>query len=154
MQETIIMPKDREGIPRNVLLLLEDLPLDRAYEVTVREHRRKRSDAQNAALFGYGYKLLRELTGYELPEIHDVMLRSYFGEVEYEVMGRIFTKPRRTTTRDANGERSVLTTLEFSDFFAHVQREAAKLGLRIDDPSLDHYLQQDQTQDSQQEAAA
>jgi len=154
MSDSLIMPKGREGIPRKLLSFLESLPLDRAFEVVVRPLVRKRSDAQNAALFGYAYKALRELTGYELPEIHDVMLRSYFGETEYEVMGRIFTKPRRTTTTDESGERSVLTTTEFSDFFAHVQREAAKLGLHIADPSLDHYLQPDQAQDVGEEAAA
>lgn len=136
------MPKGRPGIPRRLLAFLEALPLDVAFEVVVRRAVRKRTDAQNAALFGYAYKELAAFTGYTVPEIHDVCLRGFFGEREVEVMGRVITKPRRTTTTDEHGKRDVLGKVQFSEYLAYVLNEAGKLGLYLADPSLDHYLEE------------
>jgi len=136
---TIYLQKGRADNSR-LTRAVELLPLDRSWEVVVRPRKSKRSDAQNAALFGYAYKLLSEFTGYTVPEIHDVMLRSYFGEMSKDVMGREIVKPYRTTTTDHEGKRAVLSKAEFADYFSHVQREAAQMGCVIPDPSLDHYL--------------
>lgn len=103
-------------------------------EVTIKEVTKERSDPQNSALYGVAYKALGEFTGYTDPELHDAFLRAYFGEVEKEVMGKLITKPRRTTTTDEDGKRSLLSTVEFNAFYAFIQQKGAEIGCWVPDP--------------------
>lgn len=104
--------------------------------LTVKAARRvkERTSPQNAALWGVAYPAIRADTGNDLDDIHIAMCGSYFGWVEYEVLGQRKRKPRRTTTTDENGKRDVLSTIHFSDFWDHVQRAAAEYGIDVPDP--------------------
>lgn len=143
MNQTIILPKGRTAAHR-VCAFLEGLPLDKAWEVTVREHKRKRSDQQNAALWGLAYKTLSEFMGLrgseEIEVLHETICRLYFGEVKHEVLGATVTRPKRTTTTDETGKRSVLTIPEFMDFFAFVQQRASSVGCFIPDPDPEWFM--------------
>ena len=107
--------------------------------VTIEDYHDKRTTPQNRALFGLAYPLMREALGYEVEELHEVLCGHYFGWVEYEVMGEIRRRPRRTTTKDENGKRAVLGTKEFSAFFESVQRWAANAGVHVPNPDPEYF---------------
>lgn len=118
----------------SLMSFLSSLPSDKEFQVTIGDVKKERSDLQNKALHGVAYKTLSEFTGYTAAELHEMFLRSYFGEVQTNVLGTVIVKPRRTTTTDENGKRSLMTTLQFCDFYAHIQQKAAEIGCFVPDP--------------------
>jgi hypothetical protein len=127
--------KDRGRVLDNLKRFLDALPAEKAWAITIAPQVKKRTDPQNHALFGVAYPPLVAHTGYRPEEIHEVMCMGYFGKVEYEVLGVLKVRPYRTTTKDENGKRSVLSTTEFSEFYAYVQQRGAELGIFIDEPN-------------------
>jgi hypothetical protein len=67
-------------------------------------------------------------------DLHQAFCGKKFGWVDVEVMGEIRRRPRRTTTTNDQGERDVLSTTEFADFWFMVQRIAAECGIDVPDP--------------------
>lgn len=142
-QQFLIRPDHRGAdVERMGAFARQCLP-GKKLRVTVEEWQQTRSSPQNKALFGHAYKILGQHLGYQAEELHTVFCGEFFGWAEYEVMGQVRKKPRRTTTTDENGKRSVLGTKEFSEFFEMVQRRAAELGVFIPDPRADHHLYRD-----------
>ena len=96
-----------------------------------------RSSEQNNLLWGICYPPLVERTGYTAEEIHEYALGRHFGWVDKRVPKTprnpegIESVPRRTTTRDENGKRSVLSKAEFTAFVETVERIAAEAGVFI-----------------------
>lgn len=141
-----ILPRGKR--PRALKLaqdILETLPEDRAFRVTVEEVKSTRTTAQNAYLFGVCYPMISEVTGYEKEEVHTYFLGTHFGWKDRKVPktprnpSGVESVPVRTTTTDEHGKRSVLPILAFSDYVAFVQRFAAiKLGIVIPDPDQMH----------------
>lgn len=123
-------PTDRE---RALERLRNYLPGKRV-TVEAREWKPERSKQQNRALWGAAYKALRKQTGNDPEDLHTWFCGSYFGWTEYEVMGDVRKRPRRTTTRDEDGHIDVLSWDDFSDFYGHVQRVAAEAGYQVPDP--------------------
>jgi hypothetical protein len=111
------------------------LDTGKPWEVLVRPWKKSRSDRQNNAMFGVAYKTLSNFTGFTEPELHERFLRAFFGEIEYEVLGAKFIRPRRTTTTNERGERDVLSREDFSRFFSFIQQKAAEIGCYIEDPN-------------------
>lgn len=133
-EQTFILRANAVRDLTRVVAVLSAAPKDKDIKVTVAEAKKDRSDPQNNALHGVAYKALSEFTGYTGPELHDVFLRAYFGEVEREIMGQIIKRPRRTTTTDENGKRNKLSTVEFNAFYAFVQQKGAEIGCWVPDP--------------------
>lgn len=138
-ERPIIMPvespeKRAERIERIKAFLLR-LPCDKAWEVLPRPFKRLRTARQNNAMWGPIYGPFCAFTGYTEPELHDTMLKLYFGEVEYEVLGVWKKKPRRTTTTNEDGERDVLSRDKMAEFIAFVMQKAAEMGCYIEDPN-------------------
>jgi hypothetical protein len=120
-------------IERLSAVLLAALPGKRV-KVEVKEYRKDRTSPQCRYLNGIAYRLLSEATGYERDDISEYLCIQYFGGKDKQVPGkRTVTVPLRTTTTDENGKRSVLTTQEFADYVAFVQRFGAKHGVFIPD---------------------
>jgi hypothetical protein len=117
-----------------IVAVLSALAKDVAWKITIARAKKDRSADQNSSLYGVAYKALSEFTGYTAPELHDCFLRAYFGEVEVDVMGRHFTKPRRTTTTDEAGNRKLLSTIEFNAFYSFIQQKGAEIGCWVPDP--------------------
>lgn len=138
----------RKGIRSFASLMgfLSSLPTDKEFKVTIGEVKRERSNAQNNALFGVAYKVLGEFTGYTAPELHEMFLRSYFGETETNVLGKVIVKPRRTTTTDETGKRNVLSTVEFMNFYAHIQQKGAEIGCYVPDPDPMYWMREEREQ--------
>lgn len=129
MSDGFILKKDtdRSTLIERIKSFLELLPMDRPWEVTVKQFRKKRSDDQNAALWGVAYPPIMEATGYEKDELHEYYLCTFFGST----VKNVFEGKRRVP----NKRSSQLTTQEFCDFYAFIQRHAAqKLGVFVPDP--------------------
>ncbi|HEY4365884.1 MAG TPA: hypothetical protein VGN07_01510 [Steroidobacteraceae bacterium] len=115
--------------------LLSAVPLDEEFMVTVGPIKKERSDLQNRALWGCAYKTIREATGNDLDDLHTYFCGEYFGWSEYEVMGKKRKRPRRSTTKDADGKRDVISTLELSNFYGFIQQRAAEtVNVYVPDP--------------------
>lgn len=127
----------RKG-PRNFASLLDFLsrqPNDRDLQVTIGEVKKERSDLQNAALWGCAYKTLRDATGNDPEDLHTYFCGEYWGWVEFDVMGQTRKRPRRSTTKDADGKRDVISTIHLSDFYAFIQQRSAEtVGVYVPDP--------------------
>jgi hypothetical protein len=108
--------------------------------VTVDEARDSRSDKQNRALFGVAYPPFMDHMGMrgdaEKQELHEVFCGSFWGWVDYEIMGEKRRRPRRTTTRGENGKRQLITAKLFSEFYSFVQQKGAELGVFVPDPDI------------------
>jgi hypothetical protein len=124
-----IFAKDasRDRMLKTLVGHIELLPHDKAWEVLVRPFRKTRSNLQNRALWGIAYKLLSEHTGHEPDELHEYFLGEFGG---WEVKDFFGQKKRVPKIRSHN-----MKTLEFSDFYAFIQRRAAEtVGVYIPDP--------------------
>lgn len=137
MKQRIRIPAhNREPVLERIGKYLAVLPADKEYTVVVEPYKRTRSDSQNNALWGVAYKTIRDETGNDMDDLHDYFCGEFFGWVEKTVMGQTKRSPRRTTTRDEEGKRSVMTTLEFSQFYEFVQQKAAEVaGVYVPDPN-------------------
>ena len=114
-------------------LQAQPLPL----EVSSNPWKKTRSNEQNALLFGVVYPPIAEAMGYTVEDIHEYMLGRHFGWVDAKVPKTprnpdgLESRPFRTTTRDENGKRNVLSTNDFSKFLDTVERVAAQAGVFV-----------------------
>lgn len=126
----------RKG-PRNftsLVAFLSALPQDKEFQVTISDVKKERSNLQNRALWGCAYRTLSEATGNDPEDLHTYFCGEFFGWTEYEVMGATRKRPGRTTTKDQDGKRDVISTAQLSDFYAFVQQRAAEIGFYVPDP--------------------
>lgn len=114
----------------------QPLPL----EVECKPWKRTRSNEQNALLFGVVYPPIAEAMGYPVDGdngIHAFMCGTFFGWVDRPVPKTpnnpqgVASFPLRTTTRDPDGKRNVLSAQDFSRFLDHVDRIAASAGVFV-----------------------
>lgn len=138
-EQTIIMPvespeRHAERLER-IAAYLARLDASKPWQLIVGPWKKERTQRQNNAMFGVAYKTLGDFMGHTEVELHDVMLRLYFGEVHYEVMGVRTVKPKRTTTTNEAGERDVLSRDDMSRFYNFIVQKAAEIGCYIEDPN-------------------
>lgn len=131
--QVIHLPIGERSLTR-IVAVLSALAKDVEWVITIAKRKKERTDDQNSALWGVGYKALSEFTGHAPAELHDHFLRAYFGEVEYEVLGKVYTKPSRTTTTKEDGKRSLLSTVEFKRFYEFLQAQGSEMGCWVPDP--------------------
>lgn len=119
----------------SLIEFLSNLPQDKEFQVSISGVKKERSDLQNRALWGCAYKTLRDATGNDPDDLHTYFCGEYFGWTEYEVMGALRKRPRRTTTKDEDGKRDVISTIHLSDFYAFIQQRSAEtVGVYVPDP--------------------
>lgn len=137
-----ILPRGTRGralkLATDILSSLDELV---AWKIVAEPLKNERSASQNAYLWAVPNKMISERSGYETEEVHELLCGSYWGWKDKRVPKTprnpkgIESVPIRTTTRDENGKRSVLTTTQFSDYVEFVQRFAAeKCCLIVPDP--------------------
>lgn len=137
-----LIPKgvSRDRIADQVRTFIAALDHDKAFLVGVSVHKRERTHAQNAYLWGVAYKAIANAVGYEIEEVAEYCCGRYFGWKDKRVPktprnpAGVESVPLRTTTTDVDGKRSVLNKREFSDYVAFVQRFGASVGVRLPDP--------------------
>lgn len=118
----------------NAQKFLAALPESKPWEVKIAPLVKKRTDRQNAALFGVAYPPLSAASGEDVDELHTAFCKRFFGRVEVEIFGEVSVRPFRTTTRDEHGKRDVIPWDRFCEFYAMVQRVAAEAGIFVPDP--------------------
>lgn len=128
----------RADVKANLHDFIDRLPETKSWKVEIKEARNERSSEQNAALFGLAYVVLSEATGFTADELHEAFCCRFFGTVEKEVMGRIISKPWRTTTTNEDGQRDVMPAHDFARFYDAVQQIGAEAGVDVPDPDPLH----------------
>jgi len=141
MPEFILPTHNREKALRLGQTVLSSLDELVAWRVTIEPLKASRTLSQNAYLWGVCYPPMSERSGYEAAELHEYLLGEFYGWVDKRVPKKPSNPrgqesvPRRTTTTNEHGKRSVLSTKEFAEYVDFVQRFAAeKLMLVIPDP--------------------
>lgn len=126
--QTFRLPKtDRERIADNLRTFVMNALPGRELRVEVSEYRKRRSQDQNAYLWGVVYKTLSDATGNDADDLHIYFLGEHFGWETIDVMGSKRRVPIRRSSK--------LTTVEFAEYVAFIQRRAAEtVGIFIPDP--------------------
>jgi hypothetical protein len=83
----------------------------KAVEVVIRRKRKKRSNNQNAYVWGVAYEILSNFTGYSPEEVHDMCKW-------------MFLKKRNEGMPDTVRSTTELTTVEFSEYVDNIVRWA------------------------------
>lgn len=119
----------------SLMAFLSSLPTDKEFQVSIGDVKKERSDLQNRALWGCAYKTLRDATGNDAEDLHAYFCGEFFSWTEYEVMGQKRKRPWRTTTKDENGKRDVISTDQLSEFYSFIQQRSAEtVGVYVPDP--------------------
>ena len=103
----------------------QPLPLD----VECKPHKPKRSDSQNAYLWGVCYATLLKcdaMQGWDANDLHEYFLGEHFGWERLEGFGRTRIKPVRRSAR--------LSKVEFGEFVDFIHRKASEHGVYIPQP--------------------
>lgn len=146
-----LLPKllPRERVAEQIAVFVRALDAAKAYRVTVEAATIPRTSQQNRYLWGVAYKLIAEHVGYEIDEVAEYLCGYMWGWTDKRVPKKpsnpegVESVPIRTTTRNADGKRSVLSKQDFADYVAFVQRFGAKHGVHIPDPDPDYMLHED-----------
>ena len=124
-EQTVIIQKG--GSLSRIVGLLSALVKDRPLKVVISEYRRTRSLEQNRALWGVIYPaILQHLHGWEAEDLHEYFLGEHYGWETLEGFGRKRLKPMRRSSK--------LSTTEFADHIAFIQRRMAEHGIYVPDP--------------------
>lgn len=115
----------------------QKLPL----ELSCKKWTKPRSEPQNNYLFGVAYPAIAEVMGYTVDDLHEWVCGTYFGWVDRKVPktpknpGGIESVPFRSTTKDENGKRDVISPEEFGKLLETVVlKAAAQCGAFIPEP--------------------
>lgn len=142
MSQQFILPKlmSREGTIARIARVLGTLAQETAWCIEVKEHKPRRSDAQNRYLFGCVYETILKkggeaMGGWTKADLHEFFLIDHFGYEVHELFGKKRLKPQRRSSR--------LSKMEFADFIAHIQRFMAERGVVIPDPDPDWQLHEE-----------
>lgn len=118
---------NRERIADNLRAFVMSALPGKELRVEVGEYRKRRSQDQNAALWGVAYKTLSDATGNDADDLHTYFLGEWAGWEQITVMGQVRRVPKRRSSK--------LTTAEFSEFYAFIQQRAAEtVGIYVPDP--------------------
>lgn len=127
MQTFTVPAEARQASAQRIAAFLESALPGKPLRVTVEIAKRKRSDPQNAALWGVAYATLKEATGNDPKDLHDFFLGEHFGWEVVEIMGQKKRRPIRRSSK--------LSTVEFAEFYAFIQQRAAECGYYVPDPN-------------------
>lgn len=139
MSQEFVLPKGPRSLTK-LMAFLSSLSAMKAWRVTICEERNSRSIQQCRYLNGVAYKAISDATGYERDDVSEFCCGQYFGWRNKKVPKKpgnlegIEQVPVRTTTTDESGKRNVMSTVDFMDYVAFVQRFAASKGIYIPDP--------------------
>jgi len=131
MAQVVTIPKADQGRFQAIDRLsktLRALDSEKAWEVTVTEKKRRRSEQQNRYLWGIVYRTICDhLPGWDAEDVHEYFLGEHFGWETLEGLDRKRLKPIRRSSR--------LNKQEFADYIDFIQRKMAERGVFIPDAS-------------------
>ena len=124
-EQTVIIQKG--GSLSRIVGLLSALVKEMPLKVTIAEYKRTRSLEQNRALWGVIYPaVLQHLPGWDADDLHEYFLGEWSGWEIIEGFGRKRMRPVRRSSK--------LSTTEFADYIAFIQRRMAEHGIYVPDP--------------------
>lgn len=127
-EQTFILHRAANRNLTRLVAFLSALSTDQAWKITVAEWKRTRSNEQNAYLWGVVYTtILQHLPGWDADDLHEYFLGEWSGWEVLEGLGRKRLKPVRRSSK--------LSTTEFMDFIAFIQRTMAERGVYVPDPN-------------------
>jgi len=129
-----IFPRDTtpDQIATAISVMVRWLDSGKSWKVTLEEFKPRRSDSQNAFLWGVVYPSILEgggeaLAGWQKDDLHEFMLGEHFGWETLSLGGKTVHKPVRRSSR--------LNKQDFSDYLEFLSRRAAELGIVIPEPT-------------------
>ncbi len=133
--ERVIQPKqDRTELKVLVCQHIDSLPEDKPWIVRVEKLAREYTGLQRRALWGCAYKFVEKRTGYKKERFHKIMCGEFFGWDVDEDSG-LTLGPLRTTTRDEDGNRDIISTEVLAKMYDFIQDWVAeRSGLQVPDP--------------------
>lgn len=117
-----------------VAVLVRNIDTSRAWQVTVEEFKKPRTNQQNAYLWGVVYPAILEaggemLRGWLADDLHEYFLGEVYGWETLEGMGRKRLRPLKRTSR--------MTRSEFMEYLEQVSQRCANMGIVIPEPSYE-----------------
>ena len=121
-----------DQIATAISVMVRWLDAGKSWKVTLEEFKPRRSDSQNAFLWGVVYPSILEgggeaLAGWQKDDLHEFMLGEHFGWETLTLGGKTVHKPVRRSSR--------LNKQDFSDYLEFLSRRAAELGIVIPEPT-------------------
>lgn len=125
---------ERVKVIERIGRFLHALPADQSFSVTVQQHKPKRSNEQNAYLWGVVYPTVlkvggEQLRGWTADELHEYCLGEWSGWETLTGFGRKKVRPMRRS--------SALNKQEFSDYIEFIKRRMAEHGIYVPDAGED-----------------
>jgi hypothetical protein len=126
------LPRGRRD-SRRIMLVLDALPPEKDYELTLCEKKRTRSLSQNRLLWSLYQQIIdrggEAMQGWERDDLHEFFLIEHFGGEPKQLFERFRIQPLQRS--------SSLSKQDFSDFVEHIVRFMAQRGVALDLPDGD-----------------
>lgn len=134
MKRVIARGTPPDQIANAISNMVSRLDPAQSWQITVEAFKPKRSDQQNAFLWGVVYPSVLEgggeaLRGWTTNDLHEYFLIEAWGSEVIEGFGRKRHKPLRRSSK--------LTKQEFSDYLAIIEAKCAELGIHIPEPNYE-----------------
>ncbi len=134
MRRVIARGTPPDQIANAISNMVSRLDPAQSWQITVEAFKPKRSDQQNAFLWGVVYPSILEgggesLRGWTTNDLHEYFLIEAWGSEVIEGFGRKRHKPLRRSSK--------LTKQEFSDYLSIIEAKCAELGIHIPEPNYD-----------------
>jgi hypothetical protein len=134
MRRVIARGTPPDQIANAISNMVSRLDPAQSWQITVEAFKPKRSDQQNAFLWGVVYPSVLEgggeaLRGWTTADLHEYFLIEAWGSEVIEGFGRKRHKPLRRSSK--------LTKQEFSDYLAIIEAKCAELGIHIPEPNYE-----------------
>jgi len=132
--QSFVLPAaaDRADMLGRILRFAHALSTEKRWRVTIEPYVKKRSNSQNAYLWGVVYPtilqaLAHDLAGWSAEDLHEYFLGEHFGWERVHGFGKTKQRPIRRSSK--------LTTIEFNEYKEFIQRTMAEKGVYIPDPN-------------------
>lgn len=121
-----------EQIAAAVSVLVRELDPAISWQVSIEAFKPKRTDQQNAFLWGVVYPSILEgggemLRGWTKQDLHEYFLIETFGSEIIEGFGRKRHKPLKRSSK--------MTKTEFRDYITVIETRCAEMGIHIPEPT-------------------
>lgn len=128
--QSFVLPRlmSRERLIERIASLLQGLSQDRAWRVSVAEHKPSRSMQQNRYLWGVIYRTILDsgqLQGWDAEDVHEYLLGEWSGWEVLQGFGKKRMKPIQRS--------STLNKQQFSEYVDFIQRKMSSVGIFIPD---------------------
>lgn len=129
-EQSFVLPRlaNRDNQVARIAAVLKGLGQDRAWRISVVEHKPSRSHQQNRYLWGVIYRTILDagqLEGWDPDDLHEYLLGEWSGWEVIEGFGKRRMKPVHRS--------STLNKEQFAEYIAFIQRKMAEIGIYIPD---------------------